>query len=286
LNFREVDLKLAQSANPAYDADETHQGGVMETLFELEDMRLEKEGKLAWVTFSRERYLNAMSNNCTLQLNRLALALREDPEVRVIIIRGQGRAFSTGIDLKEFAAGQIEMVYHQRWERALRLFETMEKFVIVGMHGYCLGGALQLALACDIRVSTPDCQLGLPAIKESLIPGLSVWRLPRYVGWGRAKKLIFGGQSLTGEEALQVGLVDHLVPGENFFDQLDRVAETYLKACSTGARMSKLALNQAFDMDYETILDYYMKMQERTQYSLDAEEGKKAYLEKREPRWQ
>jgi enoyl-CoA hydratase/carnithine racemase len=286
LNFREVDLKLAQSANPAYDADETHQGGVMETLFELEDMRLEKEGKLAWVTFSRERYLNAMSNNCTLQLNRLALALREDPEVRVIIIRGQGRAFSTGIDLKEFAAGQIEMVYHQRWERALRLFETMEKFVIVGMHGYCLGGALQLALACDIRVSTPDCQLGLPAIKESLIPGLSVWRLPRYVGWGRAKKLIFGGQSLTGEEALQVGLVDHLVPGENFFDQLDRVAETYLKACSTGARMSKLVLNQAFDMDYETILDYYMKMQERTQYSLDAEEGKKAYLEKREPRWQ
>jgi enoyl-CoA hydratase/carnithine racemase len=258
----------------------------METLFELEDMRLEKEGKLAWVTFSRERCLNAMSNSCTLQLNRLALALREDPEVRVVIIRGQGRAFSTGIDLKEFSAGQIEMVYHQRWERALRLFETMEKLVIVGMHGYCLGGALQLALACDIRVCTLDCQLGLPAIKESLIPGLSVWRLPHYVGWGRAKKLIFGGQSLTGEEAFQIGLVDHLVPSENFFDHLDVMAETYLKTCSTGTRLSKLVLNQAFDMDYETILDYYMKMQERTQYSLDAEEGKKAYLEKREPRWQ
>ena len=258
----------------------------MEILFELEDMRLEKEGKLAWVTFSREQYLNAMSNSCTLQLNRLAMALREDPEVRVVVIRGQGRAFSTGIDLKEFSAGQIEMVYHQRWERALRLFETMEKLVIVGMHGYCLGGALQLALACDIRVSTLDCQLGLPAIKESLIPGLSVWRLPRYVGWGRAKKLIFGGQSLTGQEAFQIGLVDHLVPGENFFDHLDVMAETYLKSCSTGTRMSKLVLNQAFDMDYETILDYYMKLQERTQYSLDAEEGKRAYLEKREPRWQ
>src|SRR5262245_60298392 len=125
-------------------------GGSMDSLFELEDMRLEKEGKLAWVTFSRERYLNAMSNSCTLQLNRLAMALREEPEVRVVIIRGQGRAFSTGIDLKEFSAGQIEMVYHQRWERALRLFETMEKLVIAGMHGYCLGGALQLALASDI----------------------------------------------------------------------------------------------------------------------------------------
>lgn len=258
----------------------------METLFELEDMRLAKEGKLAWLTFTRERYLNAMSNSCTLQLNRLAMALREDLEVRVVIIRGEGRAFSTGIDLKEFSAGQIEMVYHQRWEQALRLFETIEKLVIVGMHGYCLGGALQLALACDIRVSTPDCQLGLPAIKESLIPGLSTWRLPRYVGWGRAKKLIFGGQSLTGEEALQIGLVDHLVPAEDFFSQLNVVAQDYLKACSTGTRLSKLVLNQAFDLDYEAALDYYMKMQERAQHSLDAEEGKRAYLEKREPRWQ
>ena len=64
------------------------------------------------------------------------------------------------------------------------------------------------------------------------------------------------------------------------------MAETYLKTCSTGTRMSKLVLNEAFDMDYETVLDYYMKLQERTQYSLDADEGKKAYLEKREPRWQ
>ena len=101
------------------------------------------------------------------------MALREDPDTREIIIRGEGRAFSTGIDLKELAADRIEMAYHQRWERALRTFETMEKLVIVGMHGYCLGGALQLALAADIRVSTAGCQIGLPAIKESLIPGLA-----------------------------------------------------------------------------------------------------------------
>ncbi len=138
----------------------------MEILLDLEFMRLEKEGKLAWVTFTRERYLNAMSNACTIQINEVAGALKEDEQVRVVVIRGQGSAFSTGIDLKELAADQIEMVYHQRWERALRRFETMEKLVIVGMHGYCLGGALQLALAAYIRVSTADCQIGLPAIKE------------------------------------------------------------------------------------------------------------------------
>lgn len=257
----------------------------METLLALGNMRLEKDGKRAWITFARERYLNAMSNACTREINRLAMALREDPDVRVVVIRGEGRAFSTGIDLKELSADEIDMSYHHRWERALRIFETMEKIVIVGMHGYCLGGALQLALACDIRVSTPDCQIGLPAIRESLIPGLSTWRLPKYVGWGRAKKLILGGENIDGEEALRIGLVDHVVPAENFFDQVDNVATHYLNTCSSGTRMSKLVTNHAFDMEYDEILHYYFEQQERAQYSMDGEEGKQAYGEDRDPVW-
>ena len=175
----------------------------MKTLLDYPFMRLETEDKLARVTFTRERYLNAMNNDCTVQINRIAMVLKEDPNVRVIIIRGEGRAFSTGIDLKELSADRIEMVYHHRWERALRLFETMEKIVIVGMHGYCLGGALQLALAADIRISTPDCRIGLPAIKESLIPGLGTFRLPRYIGAGRAKKMILGGRISTARKRFE-----------------------------------------------------------------------------------
>jgi enoyl-CoA hydratase/carnithine racemase len=258
----------------------------MERILSFEFMRLEKEGKLAWVTFTRESHLNAMNNDCTIQINKIAMALREDPDVRVAVIRGEGRAFSTGIDLKELAAGRIEMLYHQRWEPALRLFETMEKLIIVGMHGFCLGGALQLALAADIRVSTADCQIGLPAIKESLIPGLATQRLPRYIGWGRAKKMILGGQNISGKEALQIGLVDHLVSEADFFQQLDKVAGDYLAACSVGTRMSKLAINEAFDMNFETFFQYYYKLQQRAQFSADAEEAKLAYLEKRTPIWQ
>jgi enoyl-CoA hydratase/carnithine racemase len=258
----------------------------MEILLEYEFMRLEKEGKLALVTFTRERYLNAMNNASTIQINNIADALREDQETREVIIRGEGRAFSTGIDLKELAADQIEMAYHHRWERALRSFETMEKLIIVGMHGYCLGGALQLALAADIRVSTADCQIGLPAIKESLIPGLGTLRLPRYIGWGRAKKMILGGQNVDGKEALRIGLVDHIVPNEDFFSHLDKTAREYLAVCSEGTRLSKLVTNQAFDMDYTTILQYYFDLQERAQYSPDAEEAKSAYRAKRTPHWQ
>jgi enoyl-CoA hydratase/carnithine racemase len=156
----------------------------------------------------------------------------------------------------------------------------------VGMHGYCLGGGLQLALAADIRVSTPDCRIGLPAIKESLIPGLGTWRLPRYIGWGRAKRMILGGQDIQGEEALRIGLVDHLVPQENFFSHLNEVAEKYLAACSLGTRLSKLVTNQAFDTDYDAVLPTYFGLQERAQNSPDAREAKRAYLAKEIPQWQ
>jgi enoyl-CoA hydratase/carnithine racemase len=258
----------------------------MQTLLELGNMRLEKDGKRAWVNFTRESHLNAMNNEGTVQLNRLAMALREDPDIRVVVIRGEGRAFCTGIDLKELAADRIDMSYHYRWEKALRILEQTEKVVIVGMHGYCLGGGLQLAMACDIRVSTPDCQIGLPAIRESLVPGLGTWRLPRYIGWGRAKRLILGGENISGEDAANIGLVDHLVPQEDFFSHLDQIAANYLKSCSLGSRMSKLLTNSAFDMKYETFLDYYFELQERTLYSPDSEEAKRAYLEKRDPGWQ
>jgi len=258
----------------------------METVLQSDTMHLEKEGKRAWVTFTRESHLNAVNTEGTVLLQRMAIALREDPDIRVVVIRGRGRAYCTGIDLKELSADEIDMSYHEHWEDALRIFEQMEKIVIVGMHGYCLGGGLQLALACDIRVSTPDCQIGLPAIRESLIPGLSTWRLPRYVGWGRAKKLIIGGENITGKEASVIGLVDHLEQGEDFFSRLDGVADRYLKACSNGSRMSKLATNQAFDMDYDDFLKMYFGLQEQTQYGPDAEESKRAYREKREPNWQ
>ena len=258
----------------------------MEIMLNYEFMRLEKEGKLAWLTFTRENHLNAMNNACINQINRIATALKEDSDVRVVIIRGRGRAFCTGIDLKELAADRIEMDFHRCWEQALVFFETMEKLAIVGMHGYCLGGALQLALATDIRVSTAECQIGLPAIKESLIPGLATLRLPRYIGWGRAKKMILGGQNIDGREALRIGLVDHIVSLDDFFAHLDKIADNYLASCSVGTRMSKLVTNQAFDMNYETLLQYYFELQQRAQFSPDAEEAKRAYLGKREPKWQ
>ena len=101
----------------------------METVLQSDTMHLEKEGKRAWVTFTRESRLNAVNNEGTVLLQRVARAIREDPDIRVVVIRGRGRAYCTGIDLKELSADVIDMSYHERWEKALRIFEQMEKIV-------------------------------------------------------------------------------------------------------------------------------------------------------------
>ena len=204
---------------------------------------------------------------------------------QVAVITGAGRSFCTGIDLKELSADEIEMVYHQRFERALRIFETMEKLVIVGIKEYCLGGGLQLALAADIRLATDNAVLGLPAVKECLIPGLSTFRLARYVGLGRAKQLILSGMNIPADQAYRIGLVDHVVPLAEFEADLERVAGEYLANNSKAMRLSKLLIDETFSLSYDTALKRYLELQEVAQTSPDHTEAKLAYLQKREPVW-
>ncbi len=251
----------------------------------LETISWETDGKFARVDFSRPHLLNAMDNQTTIDLNTVADALAEEKDVRVVIVTGAGRSFSTGIDLKQLAAGDIEMIYHQRFERALRTFETMDQIVVVGIKEYCLGGALQLALACDIRVAADNAILGLPAIKESLIPGLGTWRLPHYVGLGRAKRLVLSGENISAPEALAIGLVDHIVPLAEFETRLAEIAQGYLRNCSEGTRQAKQLVNASFDLAYEPFLHEYFLRQEIAQTSTDHLEARRAYAEKREPVW-
>ena len=127
--------------------------------------------------------------------------------MRIVAIEGGARAFCSGIDLKELAAGQIDITYHNRWETALRKFEVMEQLVRCLIHGYALGGGRQLAMACDIRVCTSAAQIGIPPIFAALIPGLGTWRLPRFVGMRRAKRLILSGENIDGKVSQRLDLL-------------------------------------------------------------------------------
>jgi enoyl-CoA hydratase len=250
---------------------------------QLETMGWEAKGKVARIIFDRPELLNAMSNEATADINFVADAIAKEDGVRVVVIIGRGRSFSTGIDLKQLSADQIQMDYHHRWERALRIFETMEKIVIVGIKEYCLGGGLQLALAADVRVAADNAILGLPAINEGLIPGLASYRLPHYIGLGRAKHMILSGQNIHAREAYDIGLVDHIVPLAQFEGQLEEVVQQYLKGCSVAAVKSKTLCNFSFDLDYEPFLNKYFELQEIAQTSEDHFEARRAYREKRNP---
>lgn len=249
----------------------------------LETMQFEKDGRIGRLTLNRPRLLNAMNYQGSLDMNRIAEVIRDDPDLRLVVIRGAGRAFCTGIDLKQLQAGETPHEYYEKWDRALRILEQAEKVLICAMQGYALGGGLQLALACDIRIATEDCQLGLPATKEGIIPGLGTFRLPRYIGLGRAKWMALSGENVDGRRACEIGLVDHVVKPDTFDQEVDALVEKYSRTCSEGSRQSKVLLGLAFDMPHGQFFEEYLRRQRIAMASPDHQEAMSAYREGRDP---
>lgn len=249
----------------------------------LETMHFEKDGRIGCLTLNRPRLLNAMNYQGSLDMNRIAEMIRDDPDVRLVLIRGAGRAFCTGIDLKQLQAGETPHEYYEKWDRALRILEQAEKVLICAMQGYALGGGLQLALACDIRIATEDCQLGLPATKEGIIPGLGTFRLPRYIGLGRAKWMALSGENVDGRRAYEIGLVDHVVKPDSFDQDVNALVEKYSSTCSEGSRQSKVLLGLAFDMPHGQFFEEYLRRQRIAMASPDHQEAMLAYREGRDP---
>lgn len=249
----------------------------------LETMYLEKQGRIGYLTLNRPQVLNAMNYQGSLDLNQVAEMIRDDTDLRLVLIQGAGRAFCTGIDLKQLAAGEVPRKYYENWDRALRILEQAEKILLCAMHGYALGGGLQLALACDIRIATEDCQLGLPAIKEGIIPGLGTLRLPRYVGLGRAKWLTLSGENVDGRRAYEIGLIDHLIKAENFEAETRSLVDRYSRVCSEGTRQAKILLNLSFDMVHGQFFEEFLRRQSIALASPDHQEAMAAYREGRDP---
>lgn len=226
----------------------------------------EPSGTVARIRLDRPEVLNAADEAWVEDLDACAERAAADPESRVVIVEGAGRAFCTGIDLTVLAAGRIRREWFVGWERALRRLETMDKLVVAALHGYCIGGGLQVALACDVRVARDDAILGLPAVKECLIPGLGTWRLPRFIGLGRAKRMILTGETIGAPEALAIGLVDYVAPAERFTAEVDRVASVLAGVAFASAIESKRITDRAFG-SYEPVLAAYLDGQERAMAS-------------------
>ncbi len=163
---------------------------------------------VARITLNRPDVLNALDADLALALADHAAAAAADPHVMLVVVAGAGRAFCSGMDRTALADGRIGEAFYRHWIRALNSLEDMPKIVLAVLHGYALGGGLQLALACDLRLATEDAVIGLGATRHGLIPDGAVLRLARVVGLGRAKELALLNDTVTPAEARSMGLVN------------------------------------------------------------------------------
>ena len=211
-------------------------------------------GRIAEITLNRPAKLNAMNLDWVRELAWIVSELAADPP-RVVLIRGAGRAFCSGLDLDMMGEQGMPPEFFSLQEQAFTALERLASIVVAQIHGYCLGGGLQLALACDIRIVSEDAVLGLPAALEGLPPGMAAWRLPRFVGTGRALRLALSGKPVDAAEAFALGLADYVLPSANFAAAAREIVDEYAAVPHLAALGIKEQVRTAFDMPFDAAYD-------------------------------
>jgi enoyl-CoA hydratase/carnithine racemase len=251
-------------------------------------VRLERRGAIGLLTIDRDSRLNALSRATLYALGRLGRELVADPAIRAIIVSGAGtRAFCAGADLKErqgFTPDDIR-VQVGLYRSELGVLDKSPKPVVAAINGVALGGGLELALVCDLRVAAAHAKLGLPETSLGIIPGAGgTQRLARVIGEGRAVEMITLGRKLSAAEALAWGLVNHVVP-----EGSDLLEETigWLAPIANGAPIAQAAALRAIRASFEVPLERGLELErvyyDETLRSHDRTEALQAFAEKRKP---
>ena len=217
----------------------------------MHSVRLDLDGPVARITLNRPEVLNAGDPGWVAELTDVVARVGSLRALRVAVITGAGRAFSTGVDLRSLAAGEMTLPHFVAWEDAMTAIERMSLPFIAAINGHCLGGGLQLALVCDYRLAAADAVIGLPAVKECLIPSMALYRLPRLIGAARAREMILTGEPISAARAEQVGLVNRVVPASELPRALDECIGRFLALPATSVGVSKHLLARAFDLPFD-----------------------------------
>ena len=244
---------------------------------------LEREEPVAVVRLNRPEALNALSNQLMSELVG-ALENLDDDAVRCIVIAGDEKAFASGADIGELSdSTPLELYFGGRIDKwdAIRSVRTP---IVAGVSGYCLGGGCELAMACDLIVASETAQFGQPETNLGVLPGAGgTQRLTRAIGKSKAMDVILTGRFLTAREAEAAGLVARVVAAEAWLDEAKRLAHAIAAKSPVGVRLAKEAVNQAFETNLRAGLDAERKAFHLALSSEDAQDGMKAFLEKRKP---
>jgi len=252
-----------------------------------ENLILEIQDRVARVTISRPKVLNALNEKTVREIHAVFSSLRENADVGVVILTGAGeKAFVAGADINELAVmtplqGEASSKLGQA---ALREIETLGKPVIAAINGFALGGGCELALACHMRFASDNAKLGLPEVGLGIIPGYGgTQRLPRIVGLGRALELITTGNMIDAQEALRIGLVNHVFPQADLIPACEKIAQAILGKGALAIRYALDAAVRGMESDLTQGLEREAGHFGLLAATADMHEGLKAFLEKRKP---
>jgi enoyl-CoA hydratase/carnithine racemase len=226
---------------------------------DFETIIYEKQDNIGYITLNRPKALNVYNIQMRDELYQVLGAIKDDPEVKVGVLRAAGeRAFCAGADLTEFLTAPSPTIARQvRWQRDVwGLFLGINKPMLAALHGYVFGSGIEMALCCDIRLASDDVQLGVPETGLGIIPAAGgTQTLPRTVGRGYALEMLLSGRWIKAEEALRMKLVDRVVPREDLWPAVDRLAINIGERNANMLSYAKQAVTRGLDLTLEQGLE-------------------------------
>jgi enoyl-CoA hydratase/carnithine racemase len=251
----------------------------------FENIRLETRDRIAYVTIDRPKVLNALNMATMNELRAAFTQLKDDREVRVVILTGAGeKSFVAGADIGELQKNNpVEAkAYTHRGQAVLDLIENLGKPVIACINGFALGGGCELAMACTMRLASENAKVGQPEVKLGIIPGYGgTQRLPRLVGKGVAMQLLLTGEMISAQEAHRIGLVNEVVPAPQLIARAEAIAQSIIKNAPLAIQYCLEAVNHGMEMTQSEGLFLEASLFAVCCATEDKKEGTSAFLEKR-----
>ena len=246
---------------------------------------LEKRGNVAVLKINRRSRCNALSRAIVESIDRELDLLKKDPDIRVLIITGE-KNFAAGADIEEMVDITPEEARDFSFSGTFMKLEDLELPTIAAICGYALGGGLELALACDLRIASEDARIGLPEINLGIMPGAGgTVRLPRLIGEAKAKELVFLGESLTASEAFRFGIVNRLVGNEELMNEALSLAEKLAEKSPNALRNAKKSIMNRDRHNSKEAFINEADIWSGLFSGGDQKEGMRAFLEKRKPNY-
>jgi len=254
---------------------------------DYQTIRVERRGRVAWITLDRPEALNALNAQLMHELVDAATALDGDDAIGAIVVTGSEKAFAAGADIKEMASKSTAEMRQENHFGPWLEFARVKKPVIAAVSGYALGGGFELALMCDIILAADSAKLGLPEVGLGVIPGIGgTQRLVRAVGYPKAAEMILTGRRIDAEEAFAIGIVSRIVPADRLLQEAQEMAEGVAAKSLPALVAAKAALDAALETTLEAGIAVEAEQFTALFDTADQKEGMAAFSEKREPSFQ